>query len=192
MNKKELGILRGSFHDIPFVKKGEYHYFIHPLSDGVREVDPVMVEEVTEYIEYLMKQIPDVDLLLTAEAMGIPVTTSLSMRTGIPFSIVRKRSYGLKGEVKAVQKTGYSRSDLYLNLPLEGGKVLLLDDVLSTGGTLRSMIDGLKQTEWEPLAAIVLFNKMGKDKLALEKELGLEIFTLLDIEFVDGKFQADP
>ena len=47
--------------------------------------------------------------------MGIPLATALSIKTGIPFVVVRKRSYGLEGECQVHQQTGYSENELYIN-----------------------------------------------------------------------------
>ena len=46
------------------------------------------------------------------EAMGIHLATALSLETGIPFVVVRKRQYGLPGEVAVHQTTGYSQGEL--------------------------------------------------------------------------------
>ncbi|MDD4332407.1 MAG: adenine phosphoribosyltransferase, partial [Methanosarcinaceae archaeon] len=34
----------------PIVKRGEYNYFIHPISDGVPSIDPRLVEEIVDHI----------------------------------------------------------------------------------------------------------------------------------------------
>jgi adenine phosphoribosyltransferase len=170
------------------VKKGDYNYFVHPLSDGIRKISPDLLRETTDRLEKELLEFTDIDILLTAEAMGIPVTTTLSMRTGIPFSIVRKRSYGLEGEITILQETGYSKTELHLNLPKDSGRLMMIDDVLSTGGTLKAMVKGIRSTEWEPVGAIILFNKMGERRDELAQELGIEIITLLDVEYIDGSF----
>lgn len=72
--------------------------------------------------------------------MGIPLATALSIKTGIPFVVVRKRSYGLEGECQVHQQTGYSENELYINGIYENDNILLIDDVVSTGGTLLSVI----------------------------------------------------
>ncbi len=183
-----MDLLRESFKEAPIVKKGDYNYFVHPLSDGIRSISPDLLEETTNKLEKVLDRYQDIDLLLTAEAMGIPVTTTLSMRTGVPFSIVRKRSYGLDGEITIMQETGYSKTELHLNLPRGTGRLMIIDDVLSTGGTLKAMIEGVRSTEWEPVCAILLFNKMGEKRDELARDLGIEIITLLDVEYIDGAF----
>jgi adenine phosphoribosyltransferase len=188
--EEALKRLIGSFEGIPVVKKENYHYFVHPLSDGIPLIRPEMLDDAAACLRGLLFESDTYDIFLTAEAMGIPLATRLSMDTGKPFSIARKREYGLSGEVKVEQSTGYSSSSIHLNLPGEGGRVVILDDVLSTGGTLISMTEGMDGQRWSVTGAVILFNKMGERKEDLEKRLGYPIRTLLDIDLLDGTFNA--
>ena len=47
--------------------------------------------------------------------MGIHLATALSLEVGVPFVVVRKRKYGLPGELAVHQTTGYSKGELYIN-----------------------------------------------------------------------------
>ena len=58
--------------------------------------------------------------------MGLPLTAPLSIRTGIPMVIARKRSYGLEGEVEVSQETGYSKGSIYLNDIKEGERIVIM------------------------------------------------------------------
>jgi adenine phosphoribosyltransferase len=184
--------LIGSFDNIQTVKKGEYHYFIHPLSDGIPLIEPALIEAASECIMEILPDPDEYDMFLTAEAMGIPLTTNLSTKIGKPFSIARKREYGIKGEVTVEQTTGYSTSNIHLNLPTEPKRIVIVDDVLSTGGTLISITQGMKKMGWTIIGAVILFNKMGNEKEEMEKKLGYPIRTLLDVEMVRGSFKVDP
>ena len=59
--------------------------------------------------------------------------------------VVRKRPYGLEGELEITQNTGYSESKLFINDVNINEKVLIIDDVVSTGGTLDSVIQGIHE-----------------------------------------------
>ena len=50
------------------------------------------------------------------------------------------------------QKTGYGGAELHLNAPVEGRRVTIIDDVLSTGGTLRAMCSALRAAGALPVA----------------------------------------
>ena len=42
--------LKKSLLEAPVFKRGEYNYFIHPITDGVPEVRPELIREVTGHI----------------------------------------------------------------------------------------------------------------------------------------------
>jgi adenine phosphoribosyltransferase len=191
MDKEDMNRLIVSLENAPIIRKGEYRYFVHPLSDGIPAVEPDLLETVSVLMLKILPEKENYDLLLTPEAMGIPLTTSLSRITSKPFSIARKRRYGLDGEIAVNQITGYSMAEFHLNLPKGPGSIIIVDDVLSTGGTFRSLVQGISRTEWKVSGAVVIFNKMGAQEVSsLEKELNIEIKALLDVIETDDGFTA--
>jgi adenine phosphoribosyltransferase len=176
--------LKGGLESAPVVRFGEYHYFIHPITDGIPAMEPQDLEEVLEVIRDICSF--DCDLIVGAEAMAIPLMVPLSLRTGVPYNIVRKRRYGLPGEVSVVQVTGYSSKDLYINGISRGDRVIIVDDVVSTGGTLRALVKSLRSIGAEIVDTVVVVDKH-PDLKELERELDLQIKTLLRMEVRDGK-----
>ena len=142
---KEIEILKQSLVKAPIIWKGDYPYFIHPITDGVPRIEPNVLEAIIELSLPLINW-DSIDIILGIEAMGLPLMAPLSMRTGIPMVIARKRQYGLEGEVEINQETGYSKGSIFLNDIKPGEKIAIIDDVLSTGGTMRSVIEGVKKT----------------------------------------------
>lgn len=150
--------LRESLAKAPIIWKGDYPYFIHPITDGVPRMDPEILEAITHLSQSRIDW-SKVDLLLGIEAMGLPLTAPLSMATGIPLVIARKRTYGLEGEVKIDQSTGYSKGAMYLNDINEGEQIAIIDDVLSTGGTLEAVIEGVRRAGAEVSHIIAVVEK---------------------------------
>lgn len=173
-----LPLLESTLKKAPIVWRGDYPYFVHPLSDGVPAIEPALVREVTEALVALTDL--DCDYILTPEAMGLPLGTALSLRTGLPLNIVRKRSYGLEGEVEVDYQTGYGQGKLYLNGVQAGDRVLLVDDVVSTGGTLKALVAALNELKVEIAEVLVVFEKC--DLPALQNELEMTIRTLIKVE----------
>jgi len=177
-------LLETSLETCPIVKRGEYHYFIHPISDGVPLVEPELLRDVSTRVIQMIDT--DIDKIVTAEAMGIPIVTAVSIATDIPYVIMRKREYLLEGEVPVHQETGYSKGELYLNGVKKGDKVVVLDDVISTGGTLVAIIRALQKAGAEIKDVLCIIDR-GQGKNIVEKETGYKVKTLVKIEVVDGK-----
>ena len=165
---EEIEVLKQSFIKAPIIWKGDYPYFIHPITDGVPRLEPDVLKAIIELSVPLIDW-QSVDMILGIEAMGLPLMAPLSMRTGIPMVIARKRQYGLKGEIEINQETGYSKGSIFLNDIKQGENLVIIDDVLSTGGTIRSVIEGVKKTG-AVIQNIVVVVEKGPGMATLQKD----------------------
>lgn len=171
-------ILEESLSKTPVIQRGEYSYFIHPIADGIPLIEPELLEDVTDRIVKLADI--NVDRIVSVEAMGIPIATALSLKTRIPYSIIRKRAYGLDGEVRLSQSTGYSKGELYINGLKRGDRILIVDDVISTGGTMRALVEGLQNMGVEVADIVVVIGRGdGASTLAAE---GVKVKVLINID----------
>lgn len=178
-----LDKLKESLANVQIIKKGDYSYFIHPLADGIPNISAELLNEVADEI---VKRLPSCNLFLSPEAMGIPLVAAVSLKTSIPFSIIRKRCYSIPGELCVKQRTGYSQNMMYLNGVSDGDEVVIIDDIISTGGTMRAIIPVLKSIGVNIKGVIVIFNKnQGAEKAS--QDLGISIDSLVDVEVVDDK-----
>ncbi|MCX6650475.1 MAG: hypoxanthine/guanine phosphoribosyltransferase [Methanomassiliicoccales archaeon] len=185
--KLMLKRLKASLERSDIVRFGEYQYFVHPITDGIPAMDPKVLEEVIDRMQEIGDL--DCDLIIGAEAMAIPLMVPLSLRTGLPYNIVRKRKYGLPGEVSVRQTTGYSEKDLYINGLKKGDRVVIVDDVISTGGTLKAIVKALQDMGVVIVDIIIVVQKT--DQLErLQAELGVRIKTLVKVEVRDGKVRV--
>ena len=176
--------VKKSLESSPIVKKGEYNYFVNPISDGVPAMNPVMLRELALAVHRYADL--DVDKIVAVEAMGIHLATALSLATDIPFVVIRKRQYGLPGEKEVYQKTGYGSSNLYVNDLHEGEKILLIDDVVSTGGTMVALIRTLEDMGLDLKSVVAIIDK-GEGKEIVKKETGRDVLSLVKLDVIDGK-----
>ena len=75
-----------SLKEAPIVKKGDYSYVVHPITDGIPFIEPELLNEV---VEEIAREMPSCHRIVTMEAMGIPIATLLAIKTGVPFTIIR-------------------------------------------------------------------------------------------------------
>ena len=173
---EEIDVFKQSLVKAPIIWKVDYPYFIHPITDGVPRLEPNVLDAIIELSVPLINW-ENIDVILGIEAMGLPLMAPLSMRTKIPMVIARKRQYGLEGEIEINQETGYSKGSIFLNDIKPGEKIAIIDDVLSTGGTIRSVIEGVKRT------GALIQNIV----VVVEKGPGMEI---LQNDYPDIKFDS--
>ncbi|MDV2480431.1 purine phosphoribosyltransferase family protein [Methanoculleus sp. Wushi-C6] len=166
----------------PITKRGEYNYFIHPITDGVPLLEPDLLREIGCAMVRCL-DLEGVDKIVVCEAMGIHIGVGLSLMTDIPLVVVRKRPYGLPGEVAVHQTTGYSKGELYLNGIEAGDRVVIVDDVCSTGGTMRALIGAIESTGAE-IADICVVVGRG------DEEIGRPLKVLVKIEVSETRVRV--
>ncbi len=172
--------LAQSLRDAPIVDRNGYHYFVHGVSDGVPVVEPEVLQAVVDgfrtHVEFA-----EIDKLVAPEAMGIHHATALSLATDVPFVVARKRAYGLPDEVVVHQETSYGESDLYLNGIEEDDRVVLIDDVFSSGGTIEAVCEALETAGAEIVQILVVLRRVDIDAEQLDRS----VTSLLDVKLED-------
>ena len=183
-----LTILQNSLRGAPIIWKGEYPYFIHPISDGIPRMDPDVLRATRDLI-ISMVDWSKIDLIVSVEAMGLPLLAAVGEASGKPTVVIRKRSYGMEGEVKVNVSTGYSKSTTYINDIKPGERILIVDDVISTGGTLEPILETIEGMGAKLQDIIIAIEKgEGRERLSVEKP-EWPIRTLARIEIVDGRVE---
>ncbi len=93
-----------------------------------------------------MKRAPEFDVLITAEAKGIPLVYEMARQSGKPYFIARKypklyMANPIAVDVRSI--TTDKDQTLYLDEKemetIRGKRVLIVDDVVSTGQSMRAL-----------------------------------------------------
>lgn len=104
------------------------------------------VELTIACAEALLEKAPEFDVIVTAEAKAIPLAYEMSRQSGKKYIPARKgkKLYMQAPVVTEVQSiTTENTQTLWVDQPeldyMDGKRVLIVDDVISTGGSLRAM-----------------------------------------------------
>ncbi len=118
------------------------------------------VELTVAGCEELLKKLPEFDVILTPEAKSIPIAYEMARQTGKPYVIARK---GVKVymrnplEVNVTSITTKQQQHLFLGETevnmLKGKRVLIIDDVISTGESLAAVRELVKEAGGKEAAA---------------------------------------
>ncbi len=134
------------------------------------ESDPTLLAAIAAELAPLIPT--DTELLAGLELGGVPVATALSLHTGIPALFVRK-------EAKS-----YGTAKLAEGPPIDGKRLLIVEDVVTSGGQIVISAGDLRNRGALISTAVCVLDREqgGNDALAAA---GIELraaFTRTDIE----------
>lgn len=108
----------------------------------------------------------DYDVLVSAEAKSIPLAHALSVETGKPYVILRKSYKPYMGDAIRAETLSITTGQPQLLIldekdreMIEGKRVVILDDVISTGSTLQGMRMILEKTHAKVAAEAAIFTE---------------------------------
>ena len=106
------------------------------------------------------------EVLVTAETKSIPLVHELSSELGLPYVVLRKQYRTYMGdalEVETLSITTGTTQTLYLDEKdrelLAGRRVVLVDDVISTGSTLEAMRQVVERAGGHTVAEAAIFTE---------------------------------
>ncbi|XP_056318918.1 adenine phosphoribosyltransferase [Danio aesculapii] len=133
--------------------------------------DPKAVTAVTDlFEEHVRNTYPQVDLIVGLDARGFLFGPLLALRLGIGFAPIRKKGKLPGPTISVAYSLEYAKAEAEMqeDAVSAGQKVLIIDDLLATGGTLYAAIELIKQQKAEVLGCLVVVELKylnGSDKL---------------------------
>ena len=167
MNSAIMDRLRAGVRDVPdFPKKGIVFKDITPLlSDHA-----LFRASIDLFLERCRGK--EIDKIVGIDARGFLFGSAVAYELGVGFVPIRKRGkLPYKTEIaKYSLEYGQAEMEMHIDAMIAGERVILVDDLLATGGT--------------SAAAATLIRKVGGRLL--------EAQFLIELEFLNGRKQLDP
>ena len=121
-----------------------------------------------------------IDAVAAVESRGFLFAAPFAERMGVPLILVRKKGKLPGRTVSKAYALEYGQAEIEIHaddIP-SGGRVLLVDDLVATGGTLRAAADILSEAGADPIG---VFCVIGLPFLRYEETLhGLPVVTLIE------------
>ena len=134
------------------------------LQDG--EGFKLAIDELLKLLEGV-----DIDVVVGAESRGFIFGAPIAYALGKPFVLVRKKG---KLPCETIEKEyeleyGTATLEMHTDALKKGQKVVIVDDLIATGGTIKAAIDLVEQLGGEVVKAVFLIELAGlkgREKLA--------------------------
>lgn len=130
------------------------------------ESQPQLLKSIAIELKKLIP--PDIEILAGLEMGGIPIATALALETGLPLVFVRKKAKDY-GTLKFAE-----------GLEIKGKKLLVIEDVVTTGGQILLSTEDLRQSGAFVQNALCVILR-GKDLSSFD-EKGLKLTSLFTME----------
>ncbi|AZK46914.1 orotate phosphoribosyltransferase [Paenibacillus lentus] len=114
----------------------------------------------------IRRDYPQTEVIAGTATAGIPHAAFVSQKLGLPMIYVRDKA------------KGHGKENLIEGLIKPGQKVIVIEDLISTGGSSIKAAQAVREAGAEPLAVLAIFNyELDKGTLAF-REAGLPLQTL--------------
>nr|WP_315280183.1 adenine phosphoribosyltransferase [uncultured Acinetobacter sp.] len=144
------------------------------------DLTPLFMNNLDSLTDALIANIPaeklaEVESFIAVEARGFVLASLLAQRTGKGLVLVRKAGKLPPPVVGVGYSLEYGLDRLEMAADVQPQKVIIVDDVLATGGTLKAVKQLAEKCDHQVLGASIFL-----DLPDLHKNLGLDIWSVLD------------
>lgn len=168
-----------AFDDRPLVFLKDRKYLINPLTDHHPTTSFELLEETVAELSRLT-DFSKATKILGEEERGGFIASLMAYATKLPFGMVKWNPNGLPGQLEIDFRMSYADGKLYLNGVAPGDKVIIVEDMVDSGGTIIGMIELLKRANIELVDIIVVAEKEEFHGIErIKRETGVEVKHLL-------------
>jgi adenine phosphoribosyltransferase len=180
-----LNGLRNVYQQAGVVFSGRFETTVNELTDQLPALRPEIMEEAAS--EILRLGDFACDKVLVEEEKGAALGGVVALKAGLPLAMARRYNYDIPS-FKVPLQSEYIEGQLYVNGIEPGDRVTVIDDTISTGGTLVALLRAVRAIGAEVHDVVALVEKVDNGGVArVFEKCGIRVKTLLKIQIVDGR-----
>jgi adenine/guanine phosphoribosyltransferase-like PRPP-binding protein len=174
----------------PLVPVGEYKFMINPLTEQVPATSAELLRAAADWM-IEVGEFSAANKIVGEEDKGAILVAAASLSTGLPFGMARWYPAGLEGQVSVHFEMEYTSGDLFLNGVEPGDQVIIVDDMISTGGTLLALIEAVRLAGAEIVDIVCVGEKVEYGGVARVLEsTGLPMKTLVRLSMAGERSEV--
>jgi adenine phosphoribosyltransferase len=134
---------------------------VNELCDQVPALRPEVLQEAVDWL--VSEGSFSGNRIVTEEDKGAILAGVVSLRTKKSLAVARWYPYKLpdSAAVKVQMQSEYREGDLYLNGVLPGDRVTIIEDTISSGGTIIALVDAVQKCGADVTEILAVVEKIG-------------------------------
>ncbi|MBP3953489.1 pur operon repressor [Bacillus suaedae] len=158
---------------------GGYLYMMDLLGN------PTFIQRVGQVFASVLAD-KKIDAVMTVATKGIPLAYAVGQQLNVPVSIVRRDHLVTEGSMVSINYvSGSSKRIQTMTLARRslapGSRVLIVDDFMKAGGTIRGMMDLLEEFQAELVGIGVLVESVGVEERLVDDYLSITRLTEVNV-----------
>ncbi len=127
---------------------------------------------IRAFVELIHRNYPEVEMIMGTATAGIPWGAIIAERLKLPMGYVRSsnKEHGKGNKIEGSIK--------------KGQKVIIVEDLISTGGSVKGVVESLREAECEVLGVVAIFTYLLPSSLQLSASLHIEFKTLSNYDIL--------
>jgi adenine/guanine phosphoribosyltransferase-like PRPP-binding protein len=157
MQKYEIVIQ--AFDQKPLIPFEGYKFLVNPLTEQIPATSANLLKTATDWI-LAAGDFNQANKIAGEEDKGAILVASTALASGLPFGIARWYPNGLEGQIAVDFQMEYASGRLFLNGVEAGDRVIIVDDMISTGGTMLALIQAVQMAQAEIVDIVCVAEKV--------------------------------
>lgn len=179
MTNKSL--VQAAFDDKPLLPFGKYNFLVNPLTEQIPATTAELLRATSEWLVDV-GDFKKANKIAGEEDKGAILVAATALQTGLPFGMTRWYPAGLDGQIGVNFEMEYASGQLFLNGIEKGDQVIIVDDMISTGGTMLALIEAVEKANATIVDIICVAEKVEYQGVKRIKEkTGYPVKTLVKV-----------
>lgn len=168
-----------------FKVNGQKTYLVNTLTDHFPSTTPLVLKQAIDaIIKKIGNDLVRANKIIGEEERGGYIAACLSLKVNLPFCLAKQNPCKIPGEVGVKFHMTYNDNmTMYLNGLSAKDKVVVVDDIIDSGGTMIAIITTLQKMHINIIKAVTVVERVEKRGVRRIKEAtGIDVETVIKID----------
>jgi len=187
MEQKTKKLVCSAFDDQPLLEVGKYKFIVNPLTEQIPATSAALLRASSSWLVEA-GAFEQATKIAGEEDKGAILVAAAALETGLPFGMARWYPSGLEGQVGVKFEMEYASGQLFLNGVEREDRVIIVDDMISTGGTMVALIEAVETVGAAIVDIVCVAGKVEYQGVErVKEETGYQVKTLLNVSVAGAR-----